>query len=167
MTEHRVGTREQWLAARRALLEREKESTRRSDELARQRQELPWVEVKEQYAFATRDGTKTLAQHFDGRSQCGSPARRVSASRTSSWVAPSLRPTFWPPAVTLSPPGDPTDMTPGVTLANDGDAVAGWQRRTGDTGVVEAAEFSAAGGRCPPPNSMPTRMQARGPRCCL
>jgi predicted dithiol-disulfide oxidoreductase (DUF899 family) len=63
------GTREQWLVARRALLEREKELTRRSDELARERQALPWVEVDDRYRFTTSEGTKTLAELFDGRSQ--------------------------------------------------------------------------------------------------
>jgi predicted dithiol-disulfide oxidoreductase (DUF899 family) len=69
MTEHQVGTREQWLTARRALLEREKELTRRSDELARERRRLPWVAVDEPYRFQTGNGTKTLAELFDGRSQ--------------------------------------------------------------------------------------------------
>jgi predicted dithiol-disulfide oxidoreductase (DUF899 family) len=69
MTEHKVGTREQWLVARKQLLEREKELTRRSDELARERQELPWVPVDKEYTFETNDGTKTLAELFDGRSQ--------------------------------------------------------------------------------------------------
>jgi predicted dithiol-disulfide oxidoreductase (DUF899 family) len=69
MTDHKVGTREEWLAARLELLEREKELTRRSDELARQRQELPWVRVDKEYRFATGDGEKTLAELFDGRSQ--------------------------------------------------------------------------------------------------
>ena len=69
MTTHRTGTREDWLAARKELLAREKELTRRSDELARERRELPWVEVDEEYVFQTDDGTKTLAELFDGRSQ--------------------------------------------------------------------------------------------------
>jgi predicted dithiol-disulfide oxidoreductase (DUF899 family) len=69
MTEHKVGSREEWLAARTALLEREKELTRRSDELARERQELPWVPVEKEYVFETDEGTKTLAELFDGRSQ--------------------------------------------------------------------------------------------------
>jgi predicted dithiol-disulfide oxidoreductase (DUF899 family) len=69
MTEHRVGTREEWLAARKALLEREKELTRRSDELARQRRELPWVRLEKEYSFDTDGGTKTLPELFDGRSQ--------------------------------------------------------------------------------------------------
>jgi predicted dithiol-disulfide oxidoreductase (DUF899 family) len=69
MTKHRVGTREEWLAARIALLEREKELTRRSDELARERQELPRVQIAEEYSFETEQGTRTLAGLFDGRSQ--------------------------------------------------------------------------------------------------
>jgi predicted dithiol-disulfide oxidoreductase (DUF899 family) len=69
MTEHRVGTREDWLAARKALLAEEKELTRRSDELARKRQELPWVRVEKEYEFETDEGTKTLPELFDGRSQ--------------------------------------------------------------------------------------------------
>ena len=69
MTDHKVGTREEWLAARKELLAREKEHTRRSDELARERQELPWVRIEKDYSFDTDDGTKTLAQLFDGHSQ--------------------------------------------------------------------------------------------------
>ncbi len=65
----RIGTREEWLAARVELLEREKELTRRSDELARQRAELPWVPIEKEYRFETEEGTKTLADLFDGRSQ--------------------------------------------------------------------------------------------------
>jgi predicted dithiol-disulfide oxidoreductase (DUF899 family) len=69
MSPHKVGTREEWLAARTAMLEREKELTRQSDELARERQELPWVRIDKEYRFETDDGTKTLAELFDGRSQ--------------------------------------------------------------------------------------------------
>jgi predicted dithiol-disulfide oxidoreductase (DUF899 family) len=69
MPEHQVGTREDWLAARTQLLEREKELTRLSDELARQRRELPWVPVEKEYRFETDEGSKTLAELFDGRSQ--------------------------------------------------------------------------------------------------
>jgi predicted dithiol-disulfide oxidoreductase (DUF899 family) len=65
----KIGTREEWLAARKDLLEREKELTRRSDELARERQELPWVPVEKEYAFDSDEGKKTLADLFDGRSQ--------------------------------------------------------------------------------------------------
>src|SRR5438132_3453000 len=66
---HRVGTREEWRAAREALLTREKAHTRLGDALARQRRELPWVRVENEYYFDTDDGTRTLAQLFDGRSQ--------------------------------------------------------------------------------------------------
>ena len=69
MTDHTIGTREEWLDARKELLEKEKELTRRSDELAHERQELPWVRVDEEYSFQTDEGTKTLAELFDGRSQ--------------------------------------------------------------------------------------------------
>jgi predicted dithiol-disulfide oxidoreductase (DUF899 family) len=69
MTNHKVGSREEWLAARKELLAREKEHTRRSDELARDRQELPWVLVEKEYTFDTDAGSKTLAELFDGHSQ--------------------------------------------------------------------------------------------------
>jgi predicted dithiol-disulfide oxidoreductase (DUF899 family) len=66
---HQIGTREEWLAARLALLEEEKALTRRSDELARRRQELPWVRVDKGYQFETEDGCATLPDLFRGRSQ--------------------------------------------------------------------------------------------------
>ena len=69
MTKHNVGTREEWQAAREELLEREKELTHRGDELAQQRQELPWVPIDKDYSFETEEGTKALAELFDGRSQ--------------------------------------------------------------------------------------------------
>jgi len=69
MTEHKVGTREEWVEARNALLEREKELTRRGDELARERRELPWVRIEKDYSFDTEDGPRRLAELFDGRSQ--------------------------------------------------------------------------------------------------
>jgi predicted dithiol-disulfide oxidoreductase (DUF899 family) len=65
----KIGTRHEWEAARRALLEREKALTRLSDELARERQALPWVPVEVEYEFITPNGRKTLAELFDGRSQ--------------------------------------------------------------------------------------------------
>jgi predicted dithiol-disulfide oxidoreductase (DUF899 family) len=69
MTDHAVGTREEWLTARRELLAREKEHTRQGDELARQRRELPWVRVEQEYPFDTEDGEKTLADLFEGHTQ--------------------------------------------------------------------------------------------------
>ena len=69
MTEHRIGTQEQWKAQRDELLKEEKELTRRGDELAAKRRELPWVPVEKDYEFDTEDGTKSLAELFDGRSQ--------------------------------------------------------------------------------------------------
>jgi predicted dithiol-disulfide oxidoreductase (DUF899 family) len=69
MISHKIGTREKWAAAREELLAREKEYTRLGDELARQRRELPWVRVEKEHRFDTDDGTRTLAELFDGRSQ--------------------------------------------------------------------------------------------------
>src|SRR5579885_2771058 len=69
MTKHRTGTREEWLAARLGLLKEEKELTRRSDELARKRQALPWVRVEKEYRFDTEDGKASLGDLFRGRSQ--------------------------------------------------------------------------------------------------
>src|SRR5512138_2201498 len=69
MTKHGTGTRQEWLAARLALLEVEKEHTRRSDELARRRQELPWVSVDKPYRFDTDEGGASLADLFRGRLQ--------------------------------------------------------------------------------------------------
>ena len=69
MTTHTTATREQWLKQRLELLEAEKELTRRSDELAQKRQELPWVAVKKGYRFDTDEGGASLADLFRGRSQ--------------------------------------------------------------------------------------------------
>jgi len=69
MASHVTGTRDDWLKARIALLEEEKELTRRSDELARRRQDLPWVAVEKEYVFGTPDGPRTLPELFDGRPQ--------------------------------------------------------------------------------------------------
>ena len=69
MTDHKVVTQDEWTAARSELLTLEKEHTRRSDELARLRHELPWVRIDKSYTFQTADGPRTLAQLFDGRSQ--------------------------------------------------------------------------------------------------
>jgi predicted dithiol-disulfide oxidoreductase (DUF899 family) len=69
ITKHNTGTREEWLAARLKLLEAEKELTRRSDELALQRQELPWVRIDKEYKFETDEGSASFADLFKGRSQ--------------------------------------------------------------------------------------------------
>src|SRR5881296_1270128 len=69
MTKHKTGTRKEWLAARLDLLKAEKELTRRGDELAQRRQELPWVRIDKQYRFETDEGTASLADLFRGRSQ--------------------------------------------------------------------------------------------------
>jgi len=69
MPEHRTGTQEEWQSEREELLRREKELTRLGDELAEARRALPWVPVGKDYSFETADGTKSLADLFDGRSQ--------------------------------------------------------------------------------------------------
>jgi predicted dithiol-disulfide oxidoreductase (DUF899 family) len=69
VTQHRIGTREEWQAERDELLAQEKEHTRRGDELAGKRRALPWVPVEKEYSFETVDGKKSLAELFDGRSQ--------------------------------------------------------------------------------------------------
>lgn len=69
MTKHKTGTREEWLKKRLELLKVEKELTRRSDELAHLRQELPWVRIDKQYRFETENGNASLADLFRGRSQ--------------------------------------------------------------------------------------------------
>src|SRR5690348_6449527 len=68
-TTHTTATRQEWQAAQALLLEREKEHTRMGDDLARQRRSLPWVRIDKEYTLQTRDGDKTLAELFDGRSQ--------------------------------------------------------------------------------------------------
>jgi predicted dithiol-disulfide oxidoreductase (DUF899 family) len=69
MTDHKVVGREEWATARENLLTREKEYTRLGDELAEERRDLPWLEVEKEYRFETDEGTRTLAELFDGRSQ--------------------------------------------------------------------------------------------------
>ena len=69
MAQHKIGTREEWFAARLELLEAEKDLTRRSDELAKKRQQLPWVKLDKEYGFETEEGKASLAGLFRGRSQ--------------------------------------------------------------------------------------------------
>src|SRR5271155_2949916 len=69
MAEHKIGTREEWQAARDELAKLEAEQAERNQEIKEQRRALPWGPVEKQYEFDTEDGTKTLAELFDGRSQ--------------------------------------------------------------------------------------------------
>src|SRR6185312_9454250 len=69
ITKHATGTREEWLEARLKLLKAEKELTHRSDEVARQRQALPWVRIDKEYQFETEKGHASLKDLFNGRSQ--------------------------------------------------------------------------------------------------
>jgi len=69
MTNHTIGTRQQWLTARLELLKAEKELTRRGDQVAQLRQELPWVRIDKDYRFETDNGSASLADLFQGRSQ--------------------------------------------------------------------------------------------------
>jgi predicted dithiol-disulfide oxidoreductase (DUF899 family) len=69
MSEHQIGTREEWLAARGELATLESEQAQRNEEVTQRRLALPWVPVEKTYAFDTEDGKKTLAELFEGRSQ--------------------------------------------------------------------------------------------------
>ena len=69
MAEHKIGTREEWQAARDELATLEAEEAKRGEELKRKRRELPWVPVEKEYEFETEQGTRTLDDLFDGRSQ--------------------------------------------------------------------------------------------------
>src|SRR5690242_11197617 len=66
---HRVVSRDEWLAERKALLSREKELTRLRDQIARERRALPWVRIDKNYAFDAPEGRRTLAELFEGRRQ--------------------------------------------------------------------------------------------------
>ena len=69
MTEHRIGTREEWQVARDELAKLEADQATRNEEITRTRRDLPWVRVEKEYEFDTENGKKTLAELFDGRSQ--------------------------------------------------------------------------------------------------
>jgi predicted dithiol-disulfide oxidoreductase (DUF899 family) len=82
MADHKVGTHEEWLAAREQLLVREKEHTRIGDELARQRRELPWVRVEKDYRFDTDDGERELSSCSTGAlSSCSTTSCSDRATR--------------------------------------------------------------------------------------
>ena len=116
MTTHKTATREEWLKARIELLQAEKELTHRSDEVARRRQDLPWVPINKGYRFETEEGGASLADLFRGRSQLlvyhfmfGAPHSRTSSGAVRSFLsitscsAPTTRRAV-PPA-RLSPMG--------------------------------------------------------------
>jgi len=99
MPDHRIGTQEEWQAARDELLKEEKELTHRGDELTKKRQELPWVAVEKDYEFETVDGKKSLADLFDGNSQLlvyhfmfGPPYDRgcIACSSITDTLAPNV-----------------------------------------------------------------------------
>jgi len=69
MAKHKIATWEEWQATRNELLAQEKELTRRGDQLAAERRNLPWVRIEKEYSFDTDNGPKTLPELFDGRSQ--------------------------------------------------------------------------------------------------
>ena len=102
MTEHRIGTQEEWQAARDELLKEEKELTRRGDEVARKRRELPWVPVEKDYVFETEAGPKSLADLFDGTLPAAHLPLHVRSvlGRRAARSAPRSR--------TRSPPRSPT-----------------------------------------------------------
>jgi predicted dithiol-disulfide oxidoreductase (DUF899 family) len=90
MNEHKVVNRKEWADAREQLLLREKEHTRLGDELARQRRKLPWARIEKEYRFETDDGTRTLVELFDGRSQL---LARRNPDRARALVRPRLHTT--------------------------------------------------------------------------
>jgi predicted dithiol-disulfide oxidoreductase (DUF899 family) len=69
MAEHKIGTREEWQAAREELAKLENQHAERNQEIKKKRRELPWVPVEKEYEFETQDGKKTLEELFEGRSQ--------------------------------------------------------------------------------------------------
>src|SRR3979411_2469785 len=69
MSDPKIGTREEWQAARDELAKLEPEQAKRNEESTTARRDLPWVPVEKKYEFDTEDGKKTLAELFDGRSQ--------------------------------------------------------------------------------------------------
>ena len=94
MTTHVTATREKWLEARLDLLAAEKDLTRRSDEVARLRQRLPWVRVEKVYRFDTDEGSKMLKDLFDGRSRTyaigSAPAMAAFCATTGGTVFASI-----------------------------------------------------------------------------
>jgi len=101
MTDHKIGTRDEWLAARLKVLNEEKELTRRGDELARRRRELPWVRIDKEYQLETDEGSASLAglslegaRSFSSTTSCSGPTSRRAVhparrSRTDSMASSS------------------------------------------------------------------------------
>src|SRR5260370_36517304 len=88
MPDHKIGTSEEWQAARDDLAKLEAEHAERNEEIKRKRLELPWVPVEKRYEFDTEDGKKTLAELFDGAHSC-SPTTSCSAPPTRLAPAPA------------------------------------------------------------------------------
>ena len=99
MPEHKIGTHEEWQAARDELAKLEAEQAERNEEIKRKRLDLPWVPVQKEFEFDTEDGKKTLAELFDGRSQllattsCSAPTTRSArAQGARAWETGSRAP---------------------------------------------------------------------------
>ena len=90
MPEHAIATREEWQVARDELAKLEAEQAERNEEVKKKRLELPWVPVEKEYVFDTEDGTKTLAELFDGAPSC-SPTTSCSAPTTRLGPAPDAQ----------------------------------------------------------------------------
>ena len=103
MTNRKTGTREEWLAARLELLQAEKEHTRQADELARRRQELPWIRIEKEYRFETDEGTASLAELFEDVRSCSS-ITSCSATGTTSTSATRAAPPARSSPTTSTPP---------------------------------------------------------------
>ena len=143
MTEHRIGTQEEWQAERDELLKEEKELTRRGDELARKRRELPWVPVEKDYRFETEGGEKTLAELFDGRSQLLIYHFMFGPSWTAAArSAPRSRTRSPPRSRTCRPRTRRCCSTPARPLENLSPTGSGWAGRS--TGSRAAAATSTA-----------------------
>jgi predicted dithiol-disulfide oxidoreductase (DUF899 family) len=96
MREHKIGTREEWQAARDELAKLEAEQAEQNQEIKKKRLDLPWVPVEKEYEFDTEDGKKTFAELFDGRSQllaytsCSAPTTRSApAPAAPTWATGS------------------------------------------------------------------------------
>ena len=101
MPDQAVATQEEWLTARRELLDAEKEHMQKGDELTRKRRGLPWVPVEKDYVFETEDGQRTLAELFDG--SCSSTTScSASASASMSRTRDARAAPWWPTTSTAS-----------------------------------------------------------------